>query len=300
MTAGRRRAARIPPGVLLGLLGVTLFSFSFPATKLAVDGLSAGFVSMGRATVAGILSAAVLLAARVPWPTRAQWRSLAIVAVGVVLGFPFFTSLALEGETSAHAAVVTAVMPAATAVAAVLRAGERPSVAFWLASGAGMVAVLAFAFGQGAGAIGSADLFLLAAVALVGLGYAEGGALARDLGGAHTICWALILALPVTLPVAALSAATGDVSGPADAWLGFAYVSLVSMFLGFFAWYAGLARGGVAKIGQIQLAQPVMTLGWSAFLLSEPVGPGTIVTSLVVLVCVVVTQRTRVVPAAAD
>lgn len=292
-------AVRLPPGVLLGALGVLAFSFSFPATKLAVEDLPAGFVSMGRALVAAVLAVAVLTATRAPWPSPRQWASLAVVAAGVAIGFPLFSSLALEGRTAAHAAVVTAVMPAATAVMAVLRAGERPSGAFWLASTAGMAAVIAFAVSRGAGDLAREDVYLLLAVVLVGMGYAEGGALARDLGGTRTICWALIAALPVTLPVTLL--VIGDLGGAsAQSWLGFAYNALVSMFLGFFAWYAGLARGGVAKIGQIQLAQPVLTLAWAALLLAEPVGPATIGTALLVLACVVATQRTRVAPAVAD
>ena len=147
---------------------------------------------------------------------------------------------------------------------------------------------------QGAGGVGLADFYVLCAVALGALGYAEGGALARELGGWQTICWALLLSMPVVAPFAVAAAVTGDLSGGADAWLGFAYVSLVSMFLGFFAWYAGLARGGVAKIGQVQLAQPVLTLGWSAALLGEEVGAATIAAALAVLVSVAATQRTRV------
>jgi drug/metabolite transporter (DMT)-like permease len=190
--------------------------------------------------------------------------------------------------------VIVGILPAATAVMAVLRAGERPSRGFWLASGAGLVAVLAFAATQGAGDVGLAYFYVFCAVGLCALGYAEGGALSRELGGWQTICWALLLSMPVVAPFAVAAAVTGDLSGGGDAWLGFAYVSLVSMFLGFFAWYAGLARGGVAKIGQVQLAQPVLTLAWSAALLGEEVGAATIAAALVVLASVAATQRTRV------
>ncbi len=290
-----------PSGLALGVLAVVLFSFSFPATKLAVADLEPLLVSFGRAAVAGVLSVLYLLAVRAPLPTAEQWRRLAIVAGGVVIGFPVLTSIALDAQTSAHVAVVTAVMPAATAVAAVVRAGERPSVGFWAAALAGMVAVVVFAVAQGAGGLDRDDVLLLVAVVLVGLGYAEGGALSRELGGARTICWALVLTLPLTAAVAAIAAGTSSFGAvDTDAWLGFAYVSLFSMFLGFFAWYAGLARGGVAKIGQIQLAQPILTLGWAAFLLEESVTAATVLCALVVLACVVATQRTRVAPAPAD
>lgn len=168
----------------------------------------------------------------------APWQmATTLVALGVVFGFPLFTALALRELTSAHSAVIVALLPAATAVAAVLRAGERPSRGFWLASAAGLVAVLAFAASQGAGLLSGGDLLILAAVALGAIGYAEGGSLARELGGWRVICWALVLSAPITFPVAALAAAGSDLNASSDAWLGFAYVTAVSAFLGFFAWY---------------------------------------------------------------
>jgi drug/metabolite transporter (DMT)-like permease len=294
----RRPASALGPGVLLGSLGILGFSFSFPATRLAVADLDPWLVAFGRATIAATLAAGYLVATRAPRPTRPQITSLAIVAVGVVVGFPLLSSLALRGETSAHGAVVIAFLPAATAVAAVLRAGERPSRRFWLASAAGLVAVLAFV-AKSAGAelsgsgIKTADLFLLAATALCAIGYAEGGALSRSLGAAPTICWALVISAPITASVAIAAAATTGLHAGTTAWLGFAYVSAISMFLAFFAWYAGLARGGVARVGQIQLAQPVLTLGWSALLLNESVGPLTLLTALAVLASVAATQRAR-------
>ncbi len=280
----------------LGALGILGFSFSLPATKLAVAGLDPWFVAFGRALVAAVLAALVLGATRAPRPTARQVRSLVVVAVGVVVGFPLFTSLALEDRESAHAAVVIALLPISTALFAVLRAGERPSPAFWLAALAGTATVLLFAVTAGAGDLRASDGFLLLAVVLCGLGYAEGGALARELGGAQTICWALLVALPVTVPVTLVAGA--DPAG-ATAWLGFAYVSVISMFLGFFAWYAGLARGGVARVGQVQLAQPVLTLLWSALVLGEAVGAGTAGAALLVLASVAATQRARVATAPA-
>jgi drug/metabolite transporter (DMT)-like permease len=287
----------VPPGLVLGALGVLGFSFSLPATRLAVADLDPLLVAFGRAVVAGLLGAAVLAATRTPWPTPEQRRGLIVVALGVVVGFPLFTSLALHRLPAAHGAVVVGVLPAATAVAATLRAGERPTRAFWLASGAGLVAVMAFALTQGGGGLGVPDLELLAAIVLCALGYAEGGRLSRELGGARTICWALVLSLPATAAVAGAALALHGADGGATAWLGFSYVSLISMFLAFFAWYAGLARGGVAKIGQVQLAQPVLGLTWAALILGEHVGPATVAAALAVLACVVATQRTRVVAA---
>ncbi len=278
----------------LGLLGVLAFSFTLPATRVAVEDLDATFVGLGRAVVAAMLAAAWLAVRRDPWPTRSQWRSLAVVVGGVVLGFPLLTALALRDLPSAHSAVIVGVLPAATAVAAVLRTGERPSGAFWLASGAGLTAALVFAAAQGAGTPQPADLLLLGAVAAAAMGYAEGAMLTREIGGRQTISWALIAGLPVTLPAAVAGALAGGLHAPADAWLGFAYVSAVSAFLGFLAWYAGLAAGGVAKIGQVQLVQPLLTLMWSALLLGEHVSAGAVAAAVAIVLCVALTQRTVV------
>lgn len=278
---------------MLGAIGVVGFSFSLPATRLALRDLDPWVVAFGRAVVAAALAGALLGAVRAPRPTRAQLRSLLIVAAGVVVGFPLLTSLALHHRTSAHAAIVVGLAPAATAVMAVLRAGERPSAPFWLASAAGTAAVLAFAFVSGAGELRATDLELLGAVVLVGLGYAEGGAVARELGGARTICWALVLSAPLLAPVAAVRLAQTSAHLHADSAFGFAYVSAVSMFAAFFAWYAGLARGGVAKVGQLQLAQAPLTLVWAALFLDERVSPASVLTAIAVLACVGATQRAR-------
>jgi drug/metabolite transporter (DMT)-like permease len=244
--------------------------------------------------VAGLLAVLLLWGTRQPLPSRRQVLRLVLVVLGVVIGFPLFTALALRSLPSAHGAVVVGLLPAATAVMAVARAGERPSRRFWLASVAGLAAVLAFAASQGAGLPSAADGLVLLAVAFGALGYAEGGALSRELGGWQTICWALVIALPVTIPPTVLVCLGGDLSAGAGPWAGFAYVSLVSMFLGFFAWYAGLARGGVAKIGQVQLAQPVLTLVWAGLLLGERIEPVTVAAAVAVLACVAATQRGRV------
>ncbi|MFC0545648.1 DMT family transporter [Kutzneria chonburiensis] len=321
---------RVTSGIALGALGVLAFSLTLPVTRYSVAFLDPWFMSFGRAAVAGGLAIGYLVLSGVPrlawtrsgaraafpasrsaagqsvsvlvrrpavgfqWPTAAQLRRLVVVAFGVVIGFPTLTSIALTQATAAHGAVVIALLPAATAVFAVVRGGERPSPKFWLAAGAGFAAVLTFVAVSGgmAGGFRAADLWFLAAVVVCALGYAEGGVLSRDLGGARTISWALVLALPVTIPVAVVSA-HGLAAAPALAWAGFAYVAVISQFLGFFAWYAGLGRGGVARIGQIQAIQPVLTLAWSALLLGEHIDVVTVVVALVVLGCVILTQRAR-------
>ena len=279
-------------GVLLGALGVLAFSGTFPATRVAVEDLDATFVGLGRVLVAAALAALLLAVRREPLPAPPVRRRLGIVAIGVVFGFPLFSALALASLSSAHVAVIVGLLPAATAVMAVLRAGERPSPAFWAASAAGLVAVLAFATSQGAGLLNTADVFVLIAVALAAIGYAEGGALAREIGGWRVICWALVLFGPLALPAVALAA--GDLSAGPVEWLCFAYVAIFSQLLGFFAWYRGLALGGVAKIGQIQLVQPLLTFVWSAAFLGERIGIATLAAAVFVLASVAVTQRTRV------
>jgi drug/metabolite transporter (DMT)-like permease len=279
--------------LFLGFLGVLAFSLTLPATRIGVEELDPTFVGIGREAVAAVLAGAILLATRSPMPTRRQLFRIGIVASGVVFGWPLFTALALRGLTSAHSAVIVGILPAATAVVAVVRAGEHPSRGFWLASLAGLVAVLVFAATQGAG-FSAGDIQILVAVALSAVGYAEGGALAREMGGWRVICWAVLLSAPLTVPISLIAGFGSDLHAGGDAWLGFAYVSVISALIGFFPWYAGLARGGVAKIGQIQLVQPLLTLAWSALLLSEHIGWATIVASIAVLASVVATQRTRV------
>jgi drug/metabolite transporter (DMT)-like permease len=281
-------------GALWGILGVVGFSFTLPATRLAVLELDGTVVGLGRAVIAAGIAALVLIAARQPLPPRALWGRLAVVAAGVVVGFPLFSAWALQYVPAAHGAVIVGLTPAATAVMAVLRAGERPSAGFWIASLLGLVAVLIFAAVQGAGAPVPADGLILIAVLLGALGYAEGGQLARTLGGWQVISWALVLSAPVLAPIVAMSAARHGLAASPIAWACVAYVSLISMYFAFFAWYRGLAAGGVARVGQMQLMQPVLTLVWSALLLGERIGWSMIAASAAVLGCVVLTQRARV------
>lgn len=277
-----------------GALGVLAFSMTLPATRAAVADLDPVIVGIGRAVVAGLLALLALVLTRQPAPPRAYWGRLLAVAVGCVAGFSLLSALALVQLPAAHAAVMTGLSPAATAVMAVWRGGERPSRAFWIASACGLAAVLAFAIARGAGRLHAPDLYILIAVLAVGWGYAEGAVAAREMGGWQVMCWALVISLPVLAPIVAIRVATHGLSAGPAAWAGFAYVSLISMFLGMIAWYRGLAQGGIARIGQLQLAQPVLTLVWAALLLGERVTLGMAVASLAVVASVAATQRTRV------
>ena len=288
------RTALEARGLAYGFVGVACFSLTLPATRVAVADLDATVVGLGRALVAAVLAAVFLAATRSRLPAGAQVRSLGIVAAGVVVGFPFLSAWAMQRVPAAHGAVVLGLLPLATAVAGVLRAGERPSRAFWIASCAGSAAVVAFALVAGGGQAHAADLALAGAVVAAALGYAEGGRLAREIGAAQVICWALLLSAPfLAVPVGLAVRRHGLDASPA-AWLGFAYVSVVSMFLGFFAWYRGLALGGIARVGQMQLLQPFLTIFASAALLGESVTATTLGFAVAVLACVAVGRKAAV------
>jgi len=281
-------------GIVLGLLGVLAFSVTLPATRLAVPQLGAAFVGCGRGVVAGLLALLVVLVLREPLPDRRYWKGIAIVSLGVTVGFPLFSAFALRSLPSAHAAVVSGLLPAATAVMAVLLVGERPPLPFWIASGAGVVAVLVFATVEGAGRPQMADLLLLIAVFGGAVGYAEGGRIAREIGGFRVILWALVFCLPfLAVPIGWILVTSGVPHGTPTAWLWFAYVAVVSQFLGFLPWYRSLVLAGVAYTSQLQLAQPVLTLGWSVLILGEHVSALTMAAALLVIACAAATQWTR-------
>lgn len=282
-------------GALWGLLGVLAFSFTVPLTRIAVAELPPLFVGAGRAVIAAALAASALAIFRQRIPTLRQWARLAVVAGGVVVGFPLFTSFALETASASHGAVVIAVLPAVTAVAAVLRGRERPPARFWAAAGAGAVAAVVFAVLQGAGPIGFvwSDLLLFAAVISAAIGYAEGGMLARELGAWQTVSWALVLASPVMIGLTVWSGTPQSLTAGPEAWWSFAYLGVVSMFLGFFAWYRGLAIGPMSSVSQTQLVQPVLTLCWAALLLGEQLTWQTILGGLAVIACAAVAIRAR-------
>ncbi|WP_440099505.1 DMT family transporter [Streptosporangium sp. H16] len=299
----RRPAGAVPPeapgrawrGTLLAGLGVLAFSGSFPATVFAMEGFDPYLVAVGRAAVAAAAAAAFLLVAGVPLlPPRSQLRSYGVIVAGVVFGFPLFSGLALyAGASTSHAAVVIGLLPAATAACAVLRAGEWPRALFWVSCGLGAVSITAFTLSMGGGHVTGADLLLVGALLSAAVGYTEGGRLARATPGWRVISHTLVLATPLTVPITVALALTTDVRPTAASLAGFAYVGLVSMFLGFIPWYAGLAMGGIARAGQTQLAQPLLTLLWAWLLLGELFGPVTIAAALAVLACVALTQRAR-------
>lgn len=282
-------------GLFFGFIGVLGFSFTLPATRLAVASIDPVVVGLGRALVAASLAAPLLLITKQKIPEKHHWLSILIVMIGVIVGFPMLTAIAMLEVPASHGAVVLGLLPFATAIAGSIRAHERPSSLFWCASGSGSVAVIAYALSSGGGSFHLADFILLGAVLLAAFGYAEGARLAREIGGWQVICWALVVSVPFLIgPVWIKVWQHGLVAKP-SAWLGFAYVSIVSMFLAFFAWYRGLAIGGVARVSQLQLLQPFMTLGFASIFLGERFSAGALLSVSVVVSTIFVSKRSKVV-----
>lgn len=279
-------------GWLNGFIGVVIFAGSMPATRVAVQGFSPEFLTGARACIASVLALILLIVLKQPRPAKSKIKSLCIISLGVVIGFPLFTALALQTLTAAHSVIFIALLPLATAFFAVLRAKEVPQNAFWIYACIGSGLVIFFMLNQ-SGLHGSSigDAYMIVAVLLCGLGYAEGGVLSRELGSWQVICWALVMALPLMLIISWFYFPQQLNSIPVSAYFGLAYVSLFSMLIGFFFWYKGLASGGIAKIGQIQLIQPFIGLILCALILHEHVSSLMIIVSIAVVVCVVMARK---------
>ncbi|MBQ1098070.1 DMT family transporter [Streptomyces sp. b94] len=292
-------------GVLQAALGVVAFSLTFPATAWGLEGFGPWSLIAVRSVLAAVIAGGCLLAVgvpprergrawgRVPLPERRHWFGLAVVGGGVVLGFPLLTTLALQTSTTAHAAVVVGLLPLTTALLSALRLGTRPSRTFWIAALAGAAAVLAFTVQQSGGALTTADAYLFAALLVCAAGYTEGGRLARVMPGWQVIGWALVLCLPLTVPMAAVALSFEPVHLTAHSVTGLLWVAAGSQFLGLVVWYRGMAAIGIPKASQLQLAQPLLTLVWSVLLLGEHLTVAAPLTAAAVLVCIAVTQRAR-------
>jgi drug/metabolite transporter (DMT)-like permease len=280
-------------GTVLAALGVTAFSLTFPATAWGLEGFGPWSLVTVRSVLAAVIAGSCLFALRVTVPERRHWAGLAVVGAGVVLGFPLLTTLALETATTAHSAVVVGLLPLTTALLSALRTGARPSRSFWTAACAGAAAVIAFTVQQSGGTLTTADLYLFGALLICAAGYTEGGRLARVMPGWQVIAWALVMCLPLAAAgaVVALSHEPLHLTGHAVA--GLLWVAVGSQFVGLVVWYRGMAVIGIPKASQLQLAQPLLTLVWSVFLLGEHLSPAAPLTAAAVLVCIAVTQRSR-------
>ncbi|WP_250512567.1 DMT family transporter [Caballeronia sp. INDeC2] len=292
-------------GMLLGLIGVVIFSLTLPMTRIVVAEVHPLLNGLGRALVAAIPAAALLIWRREKLPTWPQVKSLAVVALGVIIAFPVFSAWAMKTVPASHGAVVNGLQPLCVAIYAAWLSHERPSKAFWASAVAGSAIVVAFALQAGGGGLQAGDLLMLVAVGIGALGYAEGARLARQMGGWQVICWALVLSAPfLLLPVGWLAWAQFFGSHAAHpeplalkTWLAFGYVTLFSQFIGFFAWYAGLAMGGIARVGQVQLLQIFFTMAFSALFFGEHVSASTWLYAAAVIATVVLGRKTAVRPA---
>jgi drug/metabolite transporter (DMT)-like permease len=281
-------------GLLLGFVGVVCFSVSLPVTRVAVREFGVYFTTFGRAVIAGALAIVVVAGRHVRPPGRHLWKRMAMCIGGVVIGFPAFTGLALQHAPAGHGAVVIGLLPAATAGWSVLRTGERPSPRYWAFAGVGAAAIAVLTIARGTASIALGDLYLLGAVSAAAVGYGEGAIVSREIGGWQTISWAVIASLPLTIPLTLLGLGPVGFDEPVTAWLSLAYLGAVSMFLGFFAWYAGLALGGIARVSQIQLIQPLLSLTWATLFLHEHLDALIVAVALVVLVSVAGSRRSAV------
>ncbi len=285
-------------GLWLGLLGVVIFALTLPMTRLAVGTpadpqMSGVFVAMGRAALAGGLSALFLWATRAPWPQRQDWVPLLCTASGVVFGFPLLTSIAMRHVEAVHASVIIGVLPLATAVVGALMHRQRPSTGFWLCAAMGSAMVVAFALlhsGQTGLHLQPADGLLLLAMLLGAVGYGFGGLLSQRMPGEQVICWVLVLALPLTLPICLYTAQPMQAVS-AQAWGGFAYLAVFSQWLGFFAWYRGLALGGTVRVSQVQLVQPFLSMLLAVPLLGERLDAVTVGFGMAVIAVVFIGKR---------
>jgi drug/metabolite transporter (DMT)-like permease len=284
-------------GMLLGLVGVAIFGLTFPATRLAVADLPPVFVALGRAVAAALLAGIWLLCKRLPLPPRSALLPLAAVSAGCIIGFPWLTSIALQTLPASHGAVLVGILPLATAAFSALRGNEKPSAAFWAMALAGSALVIGFALHQSGGSFHRADLLMLAAVALAAIGYTEGARLSQSMGGQQVISWALVLSAPLLAPLLIILAwphAGRIAQAGVMAWLGFGYVAAFSMYIGFFFWYGGMARGGIARVGQVQLVQPFVTLAGAWLILGEPLAPSNFLFAAAVIAVVAAGRKMQI------
>ncbi|MCV4288886.1 DMT family transporter [Pseudomonas capsici] len=288
-------SSRENTGMALGLLGVIIFSLTLPMTRIVVQELHPLLNGIGRALLAAIPAAALLYWRREKWPTRQQLKGLAMVVLGVIIGFPVLSAWAMQTLPASHGALVNGIQPLFVAIYAAWLSHERPSRAFWGCAALGSALVLAYSLMSGAGGIQAGDLWMLAAIAVGGLGYAEGGRLAREMGGWQVICWALVLSSPLLIGPFIYFAAQHQGPVSSGTLWAFAYVAFFSQFLGFFAWYSGLAMGGISRVSQVQLLQIFFTIALSAMFFGEHVEPITWIFAAAVIATVMLGRKTSVI-----
>ncbi|WP_134686723.1 DMT family transporter [Brevibacillus migulae] len=275
-------------GLLLGLVGVICFSLTLPFTSISVEYFGTTVVGLGRTVIAAILVGMILIVRKEKIPTRPQLKSILIVTMGAVLAFPLLTSWAMETLPVSHGAVEVALLPLATAGIAIIRAGERPSLKFWISSVIGAGAVILYAMHLGFGKLQFADLALLAAVIILGFSYAEGGKLSKEIGSWQVIAWAIVIGAPFFVIPVGMNFSVEMLHAPIQAWIGLLYLAIVSQFLAYVAWYGGMALGGVARVSQLQYIQPFLMIVFATIFLDESITIVTIITAIIVVVSVIV------------
>jgi drug/metabolite transporter (DMT)-like permease len=280
-------------GLLLGFVGMAIFGGTLPATRLAVSAIDPVALTALRTAIAGLCSLALLVVLRRPLPPRALWPQLVIAMVCVSVLFPLLMALGMQRVDASHGSVVLGILPIATALVAVAITHERPKPLFWIASLAGAALVIAFALRQGGGTLSAGDLLLFAAVAVSAIGYAFSGRLTAEMPGWEVISWVLVIALPISLPATALTLPADIGSVPLKPMIGLLYVALFSQWIGFFAWNAGMAMGGIARVSQVQLLQPFVTFALAAFFNDETITPQIVLFAAAVLATVAISTRTR-------
>ncbi|MER2155874.1 MAG: DMT family transporter [Solibacillus sp.] len=274
-------------GMLLGFIGIVCFSFTLPATSIAVPYFGETIVGLGRTVIAAIIVGTVFIMKKQSLPSKSQFKSLLIVAVGAVLAFPLLTTYAMKSLPVSHGAIELALLPLATAGFATWRGGERPSKRYWIASATGAITVIIYAIYLGLGQLHKGDFALIAAVILLGLSYAEGGNLSKELGSWQVIAWAILIGAPFFIIPVGIGLSTSMLVAPIEAWISLFYLGIVSQFLAYVAWYGGMSLGGIARVGQIQYLQPFIMIGFSVLFLGESITWITVVLAVIVVLCVI-------------
>ena len=278
-------------GMLIGFIGILVFSLTLPVSKITVQSFNPYFIAFGRASLAGLVALSYLLYKQVPLPSKTDLFKFAVIALGVVFGFPIFTTLAMKEGSSSHGAVILGMMPLATTVIGVIRFKERPSIGFWLVSILGAALVMMYALLKSSGSFTYVDILLVLGGICACVGYVEGGELSRKMNPRTVISWALVISLPINIVATYFTFSSSYWGADVVAWTSFVYLSIFPMYLGFFFWYEGLAIGGIARVSQVQLIQPFCTLLASSFFLDDRITLMNMVFAFLVVSTVILSKR---------
>ena len=281
-------------GMLIGFVGISIFSLTLPFTQMAVNEMSPFFVAFARASIAGICALILLIFTKSKFPNKIQIRRLIIIVIGVIYGFPIFTSIAMKTLPSSHSGIVLGILPLAMSLFAAIKYKEKPSSSFWMISIFGTFIVISYTFIDNNGSLMIEDLWLLFAILFAAIGYSEGGTLAKEMGSIGVISWALVISLPINLFASYLFYETHYSSISFQAIISLTYVGLFSMFIGFFFWYKGIAIGGISRVGQVQLIQPFLTIVGAYFLTNEKITTLNILFAFMVLIVIIIGRKTKI------